>query len=134
MTIGELAKSSGVNAKLIRHYESIGLVPKASRTDSGYRIYSEKDIQFLKFIKRARGLGFSMKEIKKLIGLWRNKSRASKEVKALALTHIKTLETKILEMQEMADSLRLLARNCHGDARPDCPILSSLEINESSKN
>ena len=134
MTIGELAKSSGVNAKLIRHYESIGLVPKARRTDSGYRIYSEKDIQFLKFIKRARGLGFSMKEIKKLIGLWRNKSRASKEVKALALTHIKTLETKIFEMQEMADSLRLLARNCHGDARPDCPILSSLEINESSKN
>lgn len=134
MTIGELAKSSGVNAKLIRHYESIGLVPKASRTDSGYRIYSKKDIQFLKFIKRARGLGFSMKEIKKLIGLWRNKARASKEVKALALTHIKTLETKILEMQEMADSLRLLARNCHGDARPDCPILSSLEINESSKN
>jgi len=128
MTIGELAKSSGVNAKLIRHYESIGLIPKASRTDSGYRIYSKTDIQFLRFIKRARGLGFSMKEIKKLIGLWRNKSRASKEVKALVLTHMKALETKILEMQEMADSLRLLARNCHGDARPDCPILSNLEV------
>jgi MerR family gold-responsive transcriptional activator of gol and ges genes len=127
MTIGELAKSSGVNAKLIRHYESIGVVPKASRTDSGYRIYSEKDIQFLKFIKRARGLGFSMKEIKKLIGLWRNKTRASKEVKTLALTHIKALETKVLEMQEMAESLRLLAKNCHGDSRPDCPILSNLE-------
>ncbi len=129
MTIGELAKSSGVNAKLIRHYESIGVVPKPGRTDSGYRIYSKTDIQFLKFIKRARGLGFSMKEIKKLIGLWRNKSRASKDVKALALTHVKTLDAKILEMQEMADSLRLLARNCHGDARPDCPILSSLENN-----
>ncbi len=134
MTIGELAKSSGVNAKLIRHYESIGLVPKASRTESGYRIYSKTDIQFLKFIKRARGLGFSMKEIKKLIGLWRNKSRASKEVKALALSHIKALETKILEMQEMADSLRLLARNCHGDARPDCPILSNLEFNGDSND
>lgn len=128
MTIGGLAKSSGVNAKLIRHYESIGLIPKASRTDSGYRIYSKTDVQFLRFIKRARGLGFSMKEIKKLIGLWRNKSRASKEVKALVLTQIKALETKILEMQEMADSLRLLARNCHGDARPECPILSNLEI------
>ena len=127
MTIGELARSSGVNAKLIRHYEAIGIVPKASRTASGYRIYSKTDIQFLKFIKRARSLGFSMKEIKKLIGLWRNKSRASKEVKSLAITHIKALETKILEMQEMADSLRLLAKNCHGDARPDCPILSSLE-------
>lgn len=134
MTIGELAKSSGVNAKLIRHYESIGLIPKASRTDSGYRIYSQTDIQFLRFIKRARGLGFSMKEIKKLIGLWRNKSRASKEVKALVLTHMKALETKILEMQEMADSLRLLARNCHGDARPECPILSNLEISEGSND
>lgn len=133
MTIGELAKSSGVNAKLIRHYESIGVVPKPSRTDSGYRIYSKTDIQFLKFIKRARGLGFSMKEIKKLIGLWRNKSRASKDVKALALTHVKALDTKILEMQEMADSLRLLARNCHGDTRPDCPILNSLE-NSGEKN
>ncbi len=134
MTIGELAKSSGVNAKLIRHYESIGLVPKASRSDSGYRIYSEKDIQFLRFIKRARGLGFSMKEIKKLIGLWRNKSRASKDVKALAQTHIKALETKISEMQEMAESLQLLARNCHGDTRPDCPILSNLEINAGSND
>lgn len=129
MTIGELAKLSGVNAKLIRHYESIGLVPKASRTESGYRFYSQTDIQFLKFIRRARGLGFSIKEIKKLIGLWRNKSRASKEVKALAMTHVKALDAKILEMQEMADSLRLLARNCHGDSRPDCPILSSLETN-----
>lgn len=134
MTIGELAKSSGVNAKLIRHYESIGLIPKASRTNSGYRIYSKTDIQFLRFIKRARGLGFSMKEIKKLIGLWRNKSRASKEVKALVLTHLKALETKILEMQEMADSLRLLARNCNGDARPDCPILSNLEITGDSND
>lgn len=127
MNIGELAKSSGVNAKLIRHYESIGLIPKASRSESGYRTYSQNDIQFLRFIKRARSLGFSMKEIKKLIGLWRNKSRASREVKALALTHVQELEKKIQEMQEMAQNLRSLARNCHGDGRPDCPIITGLE-------
>ncbi len=129
MNIGELAKTSGVNAKLIRHYEAIGLIPKASRTESGYRVYSEKDIQFLRFIRRARSLGFSMKEIKKLVGLWRNKSRASREVKALALTHVQTLEKKITEMQEMADNLKILARNCHGDGRPDCPIIKGLENN-----
>lgn len=133
MNIGELAKSSGVNAKLIRHYESIGLIPKASRSDSGYRVYSENDIQFLRFIKRARGLGFSMKEIKKLIGLWRNKSRASREVKTLALTHVQDLEGKILEMQEMVSNLRLLARNCHGDGRPDCPIIKGLENEEADE-
>jgi MerR family gold-responsive transcriptional activator of gol and ges genes len=127
MTIGELARASGVNAKMIRHYESIGLVPRASRTESGYRIYSGNDVQFLKFIKRARRLGFNMTEIKKLIGLWRNKSRASKEVKAMALGHIKELERKIEEMRDMADSLRGLAKNCHGDARPECPILRGLE-------
>lgn len=127
MNIGELAKSSGVNAKLIRHYESIGLIPKASRTDSGYRVYSEKDIQFLRFIKKARGLGFSMKEIKKLVSLWRNKSRASREVKSLALTHIQELENKILEMQEMVKNLQVLAKTCHGDGRPDCPIIENLE-------
>lgn len=133
MNIGDLAKTSGVNAKLIRHYESIGLIPKAARTDSGYRVYTDNDVQFLRFIKRARGLGFSMKEIKKLIGLWRNKSRASREVKSLALSHVQELESKIHEMQEMAQNLRLLARNCHGDSRPDCPIIKGLEsevINE----
>jgi len=130
MNIGLLAKSSGVNAKLIRHYESIGLIPKASRSESGYRVYSETDVQFLRFIRRARSLGFSMKEIKKLIGLWRSKSRASREVKALALTHVQDLEKKILEMQEMVQSLRLLARNCHGDNRPDCPIIKNLEDEE----
>ncbi len=130
MNIGALAKSSGVNAKLIRHYESIGLIPKASRSDSGYRVYSENDVQFLRFIRRARGLGFSMKEIKKLIGLWRSKNRASREVKALALSHVQDLEKKILEMQEMVHNLRLLARNCHGDSRPECPIIKNLENEE----
>jgi Cu(I)-responsive transcriptional regulator len=127
MNIGELAKSSGVNAKLIRHYESIGLIPKASRTEAGYRVYTDLDIQFLRFIKRSRSLGFSMKEIKKLVGLWRNKSRASREVKALATAHIEDLEKKIVEMQEMVANLKTLARNCHGDGRPDCPIIKGLE-------
>ncbi len=127
MNIGEIAKSSGVNAKLIRHYESIGLIPKAARTESGYRFYKESDVQFLRFIKRARGLGFSMKEIKTLLGLWRNKSRKSHDVKTLAEKHIKELETKILEMQEMVDNLKALSHNCHGDSRPECPIINTLE-------
>lgn len=130
MNIGKLAKSSGVNAKLIRHYESIGLIPKASRSMSGYRVYSENDVQFLRFIKRARGLGFSMKEIKKLISLWRNKSRTSRDVKSLALAHVQNLESKIHDMQEMVANLRRLARLCHGDSRPDCPIIKGLEVEE----
>lgn len=130
MNIGELAKASGVNSKLIRHYESIGLIPKASRTEAGYRVYNSNDIQFLRFIKRARSLGFSMKEIKKLMGLWRNKSRASREVKALALAHVQDLEKKIMEMQEMAENLKILARKCNGDGRPDCPIIKGLEADE----
>lgn len=127
MNIGELAKLSGVNAKLIRHYESISLIPKAKRTESGYRTYQDSDVQFLRFIKRARNLGFSMKEIKTLLGLWRNKSRKSSDVKALAKKHISDLETKISEMQEMVDSLKTLSKTCHGDSRPDCPILQKLE-------
>ena len=126
MNIGEAAKISGVNAKLIRHYESIGIIPKASRTDSGYRIYSNSDLHTLGFVRRARGLGFSMKEIKKLIGLWRNRSRASADVKALAQTHIKELEEKIKELEAMRDTLKYLAKNCHGDSRPHCPILEDL--------
>ena len=127
MRIGTLAKQSGVSEKLIRHYESIGLIPKAARTESGYRDYSENDIQFLKFIKRARGLGFAIKEIKKLIGLWRNRTRSSLDVKNLALSQINSLEVKIAEMQEMVDNLKKLAHNCHGDNRPDCPIIKNLE-------
>lgn len=127
MNIGELAKASGVNAKLIRHYESIRLIPKATRTDAGYRVYSENDVHILRFIKRARSLGFGIKEIQKLISLWRNKSRASKEVKALVVTHLKELESKIAELQAMADALRHLAQTCHGDHRPDCPIIVDLE-------
>lgn len=126
MNIGEAAKASGVNAKLIRHYESIGLVPKVSRTPSGYRMYSDVDVHTLIFIKSARGLGFSMKEIKKLVSLWRNKSRASVEVKELALKHIKDLELKIMELESMVNTLRHLSKNCKGDDRPNCPIIENL--------
>ena len=130
MNIGEAAQESGINAKLIRHYESIGIIPKASRTSSGYRVYSEADVHILSFVRRARSLGFSMKEIKKLVSLWRNRSRASQEVKALAQSHLKNLETKIKELESMRDTLRHLARHCHGDSRPECPILEGLEKTE----
>ncbi len=126
MKIGDLAKTSGVNAKMVRHYEAIGLIAKASRTDGGYRTYSETDVQFLRFIRRARGLGFSMKEIKKLLSLWKNKSRSSQDVKALTSLHVKNLELKIQEMQEMVHNLKKLSQSCHGDHRPDCPIIESL--------
>jgi MerR family transcriptional regulator, copper efflux regulator len=126
MNIGEAAQMSGVSAKLIRHYESIGVIPKAGRSESGYRVYSENDVHILTFVKRARTLGFAMKEIKKLVGLWKNKTRASAEVKSLALQHIKTLDQKIMELEAMSKSLKQLARNCHGDHRPDCPILEDL--------
>ncbi|MBX2996695.1 MAG: Cu(I)-responsive transcriptional regulator [Bdellovibrionaceae bacterium] len=126
MTIGQAAKKSGVSAKLIRHYESIGVTPKVSRTESGYREYSESDVQILRFVKRARGLGFDMKDIKKLVGLWRNKGRSSADVKNLCKTHIENLEQKMRELQTMADSLRHLSRNCQGDNRPHCPILNNL--------
>jgi len=126
MNIGEAAKESGVNSKLIRHYESIGIIPKAARTEAGYRTYTDLDIHILKFVKRARALGFSMKEVKKLVGLWRNKSRSSLEVKTLALKHVGEMETKIQALQDMVRTLRHLAKNCHGDTRPDCPILEDL--------
>lgn len=126
MNIGEAAKVSGVNAKLIRHYESIGIVPKPSRTESGYRVYTDNDVHTLTFVKRARRLGFSMKEIKKLVGLWRNRSRASADVKALAQAHVKEMEQKVEELQSMIKTLKHLGRNCKGDHRPDCPIIDGL--------
>lgn len=126
MNIGQAAKASGVNAKLIRHYESIGIIPKASRSDAGYRVYTDAEVNILSFVKRARGLGFSMKEIKKLVGLWRNKSRSSSDVKNLALAHVKDMEQKITELESMVKTLKHLAKCCHGDNRPDCPIIDSL--------
>lgn len=130
MNIGEAAKASGVNSKLIRHYESIGIIPKARRTEAGYRVYLKADVHILSFVRRARSLGFSMKEIKKLVSLWRNRARASSEVKALAQGHLKDLEMKIKELESMRDTLLHLARNCHGDSRPECPILEDLARTE----
>ena len=108
MNIGELAKESGVNAKLIRHYEEIGLVPKVARTDKGYRIYLDSDVHYLRFIKRARELGFSLQDIKKLLSLWKNKTRSSGQVKTLAQKHLKDLDKKLAQMKDMADTLRQL--------------------------
>lgn len=133
MNIGKAAKASGVNAKLIRHYESIGIIPKASRTNAGYRVYSDADIHTLSFVKRARTLGFSMKEIKKLLSLWRSRSRTSADVKTLVQSHITDLEQKIEELQAMCNTLRHLARNCHGDNRPDCPILEDFAVSSKQK-
>ncbi|MCE9598772.1 MAG: Cu(I)-responsive transcriptional regulator [Spirochaetia bacterium] len=127
MNIGQAGTASGVDVRLIRHYESIGLLPKVARSEAGYRVYGEADVHILRFVKRARGLGFPLKEIKKLISLWRNKSRSSSQVKDLTQTHITLLEKKIIELQSMASVLRHLANNCHGDGRPDCPILDNLE-------
>lgn len=126
MNIGEAAKASGIHAKLIRHYESIGIIPRASRTESGYRRYSEDDVHILAFVRRARSLGFSMQEIKKLVGLWRNRSRKSSDVRSLTVAHIERLEEKIRDLQAIQATLKELARNCHGDERPTCPILEDL--------
>ncbi|MGU3404964.1 Cu(I)-responsive transcriptional regulator [Methylobacterium brachiatum] len=127
MNIGQAAEASGVSAKMIRHYESIGLVPRADRQDSGYRDYGPEDVHRLGFVRRARDLGFSLERIRVLLGLWGDPSRTSAEVKALALTHVKELEEKARHLQEMATVLRGLAVACDGDERPDCPIIASLE-------
>lgn len=126
MNIGEAAKASGVTAKMIRHYEEIGLLPKAGRSASGYRKYGENDVHVLRFIRRSRDLGFSLPEIKTLLGLWGNRRRASADVKRLALAHVSDLDRKIAEMQAMRATLVKLSHCCHGDDRPECPILEDL--------
>lgn len=126
MNIGEAAKASGVTPKMIRHYEDNGLIPRTQRTSSGYRVYAAKDVHMLRFIRRARDLGFSLAEIKALLGLWGNRRRASADVKKLALEHVGELDAKIAEMQAMRRTLVDLAEHCHGDHRPDCPILDDL--------
>lgn len=125
-SIGKAAELSGITPKMIRHYESLELIPKAARTAGDYRVYSAADIHTLRFIRRARKLGFSMEEIGTLLGLWRNQRRASEQVKRLAIKHIADLDTKIAELQSMRAVLAELADHCHGDARPDCPILTDL--------
>ena len=128
LNIGDAEKASGVSAKMIRHYESIGLIGKAARTDAGYRVYANKDIHVLRFVRQARNLGFSIKQIGELLALWNDRRRPSSKVKQLALAHIEELNTRIVEMQAMKSTLEKLAEHCHGDERPDCPILQGLEV------
>lgn len=126
MNIGQASKASGVTTKMIRYYESVGLIRPADRTDSNYRDFGERDINELRFIRRARNLGFSVVEISRLLALWRDRERPSREVKAVAEKHVADLDAKIAEMKAMADTLRHLAKCCAGDERPDCPILGDL--------
>ena len=126
MNIGQASAATGVSAKMIRYYESVGLIRPAARTDSNYRDFSERDVNDLRFIRRARGLGFSVEETTRLLSLWRDGERPSREVKAMAEAHVAALDARIAEMQAMADTLRDLARCCAGDERPDCPILADL--------
>ena len=126
MNIGEAAAASGVSAKMIRYYEETGLIPPAGRTASGYRTYGPKEVQILRFVRRARDLGFPMEKVADLLALWRDRSRASADVKHLAEAQVEALETRIREMQEMKATLEHLVHSCAGDNRPDCPILDVL--------
>src|SRR5919107_3283266 len=126
MNIGKAAEASGVSAKMIRYYETNGLLNKAARRQNTYRDFDERDIHDLRFIKRARTLGFSVAEITQLLGLWRDAERPSREVKRITAAHIADLEARIAEMQGMVSALKHLASHCHGNDRPDCPILDSL--------
>ena len=126
MNIGQAAKRSGLSAKMIRYYESIGLLKPASRSDSGYRLYQQDDLHALAFIKRSRDLGFSLEEVAKLLTLWQDRQRASADVKALANEHIADLNRRIEELVSLRDTLSELVANCQGDDRPDCPILKDL--------
>jgi MerR family copper efflux transcriptional regulator len=126
MNIGQAAEASGVSAKMIRYYEQIGLIEPPARSQSGYRIYAEPNVHTLRFVRRARSLGFSVDETGALLALWRDRSRASADVKTLALKHVAELEEKAAALQAMAATLRHLASHCHGDQRPDCPILDKI--------
>jgi MerR family copper efflux transcriptional regulator len=126
MNIGEAAKAAGVSAKMIRYYETIALIPSAARAESGYRVYAPSDVHTLRFIKRARGLGFSLEQVAELLALWRDKARTSAGVKQLARGHVETLKGRIAELQGMVQALEYLVEHCHGDDRPDCPILDNL--------
>ncbi|UQV47479.1 Cu(I)-responsive transcriptional regulator [Janthinobacterium lividum] len=128
MNIGQAASETGVSAKMIRYYESIALLKPSARSDAGYRIYTPNDLHALRFIKRGRGLGFSLEQIRELLSLWQNDQRASADVKGIALAHVAELNKRIDELTEMRDTLAHLAQSCHGDDKPDCPILQSLGL------
>ena len=125
MNIGEAARASGVSAKMIRYYEGIGLIPRATRSAAGYRKYSDRDLGTLRFIHRARAFGFPIERIRVLVSLWQSRS-PSREVKHVALEHVSELDRRIAELTEIRDALRRLADTCHGDARPECPILRDI--------
>jgi MerR family transcriptional regulator, copper efflux regulator len=126
MNIGEAARESGVTAKMIRYYESVGLLAPKGRTESGYRVYGREEVHTLRFIRQARRLGFLVEDIRRLVALWHDRSRASAEVKSIALAHVVELNQRIGELTQMRDTLAHLADHCHGDDRPDCPILEQL--------
>ncbi|TFZ00143.1 Cu(I)-responsive transcriptional regulator [Ramlibacter humi] len=125
--IGEAARRSNVSAKMVRHYESLGLLPAVNRTDAGYRQYGDREVHTLRFIRRARDLGFSMAEIAELLKLWQNRRRSSADVRRIASAHVADLTRKLEEMEAMRRTLQTLIHCCHGDHRPDCPILEELE-------
>ncbi|MES2785551.1 MAG: Cu(I)-responsive transcriptional regulator [Pseudomonadota bacterium] len=125
--IGEAARRSGVSAKMARHYESLGLLPEVNRTASGYRVYTDKEVHTLRFIKRSRDLGFSMAEITELLKLWQNRSRSSADVRRIAARHVEDLDQRMKEMEAMRKTLKTLIHCCQGDNRPDCPILDELQ-------
>lgn len=126
MNIGEAAQATGVTAKMIRHYEQIGLIKPAGRTGAGYRVYGPNDLSTLSFIRRSRDLGFSIAQIRDLLALWQDRARASSEVKRIASDHIAEMRAKMRLLEDMVGTLEHLSANCHGDARPDCPILQQL--------
>ena len=126
MNIGQAAQATGVSAKMIRHYEGLGLFPEAARTDSGYRQYGEKELHQLRFIRHARDLGFSLAQVRELLGLWQDRGRSSRQVKALAQAHVDEIDRKLSELQAVKATLQHLVRGCQGDDRPDCPIIDSL--------
>jgi Cu(I)-responsive transcriptional regulator len=126
MNIGDAARASGVTAKMIRYYECVGVLNPVGRTSSGYRVYGDQEVHALRFVRQARRLGFLVEDIRKLLALWQDRSRASAEVKSIALEHVAELDRRIAELTEMRDTLSHLAAHCHGDTRPDCPILDNL--------
>lgn len=128
MNIGAAAAQTGVSAKMIRYYESIALFKPGARSDAGYRIYGAAELRALCFIKRARALGFALDQIRELLSLWQDTERASADVKAIALAHVAQLDGRIAELTAMRDTLNQLARSCHGDHQPDCPILENLGL------
>ena len=126
MNIGEAARASGVTAKMIRYYESVGLLPPVGRTAAEYRVYGQREVHALRFVRQSRRLGFLVDDIRKLLALWEDRQRASSEVKVIALQHVEELDRRIAELTEMRETLAHLAVHCQGDARPDCPILEQL--------